>query len=113
MQLFCFVSLYIPVQQAPSDPTVGIVYVPPQALVPAPRVGLSHAGGGKVRAGGLPVLGGACRHRSAPGAAVAPAPFFLCEIWLRFGLKVGTQKEGENSIYSLKMEEQEKRHPQA
>ena len=62
----------------------GIVYglqVPPQALVPAPGVGLSHAGGGKVRAGGLPLLGGACRHRSAPGAAVAPAPCFLCEIW--------------------------------
>ena len=52
----------------------GVVYglqVPPQALVPAPRVGLSHAGGGGVRAGRLPLLGGACRHRSAPGAAVA------------------------------------------
>ena len=66
------------------DGPSGIVYglqVPPQALVPAPGVGLSHAGGGKVRAGGLPLLGGACRHRSAPGAAVAPAPCFLCEIW--------------------------------
>ena len=89
----------------------GVVYglqVPPQALVPAPGVGLSHAGGGKVRAGGLPLLGGACRHRSAPGAAVAPAPCFLCEIWAQIcaqaRVKLGTQKEGENSIYSLKME---------
>ena len=57
----------------------GIVYgpqVPPQALVPAPGVGLSHAGGGEVRTGGLPLLGGAYRHRSAPGAAVAPETVF-------------------------------------
>ena len=96
----------------------GIVYglqVPPQALVPAPGVGLSHAGGGKVRAGGLPLLGGACRHRSAPGAAVAPAPCFLCEIWAQICaqacVEFGTQKEVENSIYSLKMElwEEEKK----
>ena len=96
----------------------GIVYglqVPPQALVPAPGVGLSHAGGGKVRAGGLPLLGGACRHRSAPGAAVAPAPCFLCEIWAQIWpqavVEFGTQKEVENSIYSLKMElwEEEKK----
>ena len=95
----------------------GIVYglqVPPQALVPAPGVGLSHAGGGKVRAGGLPLLGGACRHRSAPGAAVAPAPCFLCEIWAQIcaqdnAREVGTQKEVENSIYSLKMELWEKK----
>ena len=89
----------------------GVVYglqVPPQALVPAPGVGLSHAGGGKVRAGGLPLLGGACRHRSAPGAAVAPAPCFLCEIWAQIWaqavVEFGTQKKVENSIYSLKME---------
>ena len=83
----------------------GIVYglqVPPQALVPAPGVGLSHAGGGKVRAGGLPLLGGACRHRSAPGARRSrPHHVFCVRFGLRFGLKVGTQKEGENSIYSL------------
>ena len=54
------------------------------------------------------LLGGACRHRSAPGVAVAPAPWFLCEIWAQIcaqaRVKLGTQKEGENSIYSLKME---------
>ena len=79
----------------------GIVYglqVPPQALVPAPGVGLSHAGGGKVRAGGLPLLGGACRHRSAPGAAVAPAPCFLCEIWARI-LNEKTKSAWPHSVH--------------
>ena len=80
----------------------GIVYglqVPPQALVPAPGVGLSHAGGGKVRAGGLPLLGGACRHRSAPGAAVAPAPCFLCEIWAQIWAQ-GRHTKGGRKQYS-------------
>ena len=88
----------------------GIVYglqVPPQALVPAPGVGLSHAGGGKVRAGGRSGRA-VCPSWGVPaGTAVLPARrsrphhVFCVRFGLRFGLKVGTQKEGENSIHSL------------
>ena len=87
----------------------GIVYglqVPPQALVPAPGVGLSHAGGGKVRAGGLPLLGGV-----PAGTAVLPARrsrphhVFCVRFGLRFGLKlvrVRHTKGGRKQYLQLK-----------
>ena len=83
----------------------GIVYglqVPPQALVPAPRVGVNHAD--PVDRSGRAV----CPSWGVPaGTAVLPARrsrphhVFCVRFGLRFGLKVGTQKEGKNIIYSL------------